>query len=137
MNLRVFNDPKAVAVHAKPAGLTSIAEVDSRDTIVVPAQEDGFEREFLGEKCWYAIRIAGGMLPKIKYIAAYQSAPVSAITYYASVDRIEPYGDGRKYCVMFSKSPSRFAPNPSADATAGSIRDRAIPALKTLIGGEQ
>ena len=31
-----------------------------------------------------------GMLPRIKYIAGYQTNPVSAITRYARVDRIEP-----------------------------------------------
>ncbi|MBV8868399.1 MAG: GIY-YIG nuclease family protein, partial [Acetobacteraceae bacterium] len=43
------------------------------DTVIVPAQQDGFEKASLGENCWYAIRIAGGMLPRIKYIAADQS----------------------------------------------------------------
>jgi hypothetical protein len=46
----------------------------------VPAQQDGFDEVFLGENCWHAIRMGGGMLSKIKYIAAYQSNPVSAIT---------------------------------------------------------
>ena len=55
------------------------------DTVVVPAQQEGFESTFLGQNCWYAIRIAGGMLDKIKYIAAYQTNPVSAITHYAPV----------------------------------------------------
>ena len=41
------------------------------DTIIVPAQKEGFERVFLRENCWYAIRISGGMLEKIKWIAAY------------------------------------------------------------------
>jgi hypothetical protein len=35
------------------------------DTVIVPAQKDGFEKTFLGENCWYAVRIAGGMLNKI------------------------------------------------------------------------
>lgn len=38
-------------------------------------------------------RISGGMLNKIKYIAAYQTQHVSAIMQSASVDRIESYGD--------------------------------------------
>ena len=59
------------------------------DTVVVPAQQEGFESTFLGQNCWYAIRIAGGMLDKIKYIAAYQTNPVSAITHYAPVRLVE------------------------------------------------
>jgi hypothetical protein len=59
---------------------------------VVPAQKDGFEKVFLGENSWYSVRISGGMLQKIKWIAAYQTQPVSAVTHYAPVARIEPYG---------------------------------------------
>jgi len=71
------------------------------DTIIVPAQEDGFKRVFIGENCWYAIRIGGGKLNEIKYIAAYQTAPISAVTHYAEVESIEPYGDGGKYKLNF------------------------------------
>ena len=74
----------------------------NENTIVVPANEEGFKKVFLGEHCWYAIRIAGGRLEQIKYIAAYQTAPVSAITYIAEVASIEPYGDGKKYKLNFA-----------------------------------
>ena len=40
------------------------------DTIVVPANENGFEETFIGENCWYSIRISASMLENIKYIAA-------------------------------------------------------------------
>ena len=33
----------------------------------------------IAANCWYAVRIAGGMLDKIKYIAVYQTNPVSLI----------------------------------------------------------
>ena len=56
-------------------------DVDELDTIVVPAREEGFNRVFLGENSWYEIKISSSMLSKIKYIAAYQTAPISAITY--------------------------------------------------------
>ena len=74
----------------------------------MPAQKEGFERVFLGENCWYAIRISGGMLEKIKFIAAYQTQPVSAITHYAPVDRIEPYGENGKYKLIFSEKANRL-----------------------------
>jgi hypothetical protein len=41
------------------------------------------------------------MLDTIKYIAGYQTAPISAITHYAHVERIESYGDNNKYKVIF------------------------------------
>ncbi|WP_407314264.1 hypothetical protein [Desulfosporosinus sp. SB140] len=76
-------------------------DLDDLDTIVVPAKEDGFKEVFLGEKCWYQIRISAAMLSKIKYIAAYQVAPVSAITHVAEVERIEKYKGTDKYILYF------------------------------------
>ncbi|KJV07158.1 excinuclease ABC subunit C, partial [Elstera litoralis] len=89
------------------------------DTIIVPAQKEGFDRVFLGEQCWYAIRISGGMLDKIKYIAGYQTQPISAITHYAPVSRIEPYGEEGKYKVVFSERAKLIGPIPFADAPQG------------------
>lgn len=77
-----------------------VAEVD---TIVVPAQAEGFERTFLGQNRWHAVRIHGTMRPQIKYIAAYQVRPISAITHIASVSSIEPWGDTGKFVVNFSQ----------------------------------
>lgn len=84
--------------------LTDVAEnedVDELDTIVVPAREDGFEEEFLKNSRWFAIRISGAMIDKIKYIAAYQVAPVSGITCIAEIDRIEKYNETNKYILYF------------------------------------
>jgi len=74
---------------------------DDLNTIVVPAQEEGFQEEFINNQCWYAIRISASMLDKLKYIAAYQVAPLSAITYYAEIASIEKYADTNKYIVKF------------------------------------
>ena len=86
-------------------------ETRKKDTIIVPAREDGFRDVFIGENSWYAIRIAGGRIDDIKYIAAYQVAPVSAITHYAEVDKIESYGESGKYKV-FSKLRSNSCRSP-------------------------
>jgi hypothetical protein len=71
------------------------------DTIVVPARKDGFEEVFIGENSWHAIRIHPSMIPKIKHIAAYQVAPVSAITHVAKVKSIEQWKDSNKYILRF------------------------------------
>ncbi|HTB21724.1 MAG TPA: GIY-YIG nuclease family protein [bacterium] len=102
-------------LHSNP-GITNF------DTIIVPAQKEGFERVFLGEDCWHAIRISGGMLDKIRFIAAYQSQPVSAVTHFAKVDRIEPYGEGGKYKVIFSEKAEAIGPIPYADAPMGAMQ---------------
>ena len=80
------------------------------DTVVVPAREEGFQRVFLGEDRWYAIRLHGTMRPQIKYIAAYQVAPVSAITHIAPVKSIEPWEDSGKYVVNFSEPARSIGP---------------------------
>jgi hypothetical protein len=71
------------------------------DTIVVPAKKDGFERVFLGENCWYAIRINAREIPKLKYIAAYRVAPISAVTHIAEIADVVPFQDSGKYLVKF------------------------------------
>lgn len=71
------------------------------DTILVAAEETGFQDEFLGNNCWYAVAIGINMLDKIKYIAVYQKNPVKAVTYYAEVANIDLYGDTGKYIIYF------------------------------------
>ncbi len=80
------------------------------DTIVVPAQEDGFKKEFLGENRYYAIKISSSMIPQIKYIAVYRVAPTSAITHLAPVASIELWQDTSKYVVNFSEPAHEIRP---------------------------
>lgn len=121
--LRAFEFPKAVAApHASDPAQYGKVLLPKSDTIIVPAQRDGFNKVFLGEDCWYAIRIAGGMLDKIKYIAGYQSQPTSAITHYAPVSRIEPYGESGKYKVIFSEKAKPIGPISFADAPMGAMQ---------------
>jgi hypothetical protein len=83
---------------------------DLIDTIVVPAQEDGVQETFFGEKRWYQIQINATMISQIKYLAIYQVAPISAITYFAEVDSIEPWQNGSKYVVNFKSEPQKIGP---------------------------
>ena len=80
------------------------------DTIIVPAHEDGFKEVFLGEDRWYAIRIGAAMKERIKYIAAYQVAPISAVTHIAEVQDIRPYKDSGKYIVIFKGAAKEINP---------------------------
>jgi hypothetical protein len=93
VEIRVFDESKKIKVTAQSPNTTK----NVQDTIIVPAQEEGFKKVFLGENCWYAVRIGGGKLKDIKYIVAYQTAPISEVTHFAEVESIEPYGDGGKY----------------------------------------
>jgi hypothetical protein len=124
VGLRALEIPKPVATPKVTTENAPVAapSTQQNDTIIVPAKHEGFEKVFLGEDCWYAIRISGGMLPKIKYIAAYQSQPISAITHYAPVDHIEPYGESGKYKVVFSEPAKRIEPILYGDAPSGTMQ---------------
>ncbi len=93
-------------------GIPGLAPIDPTevDTIVVPAREDGFQETFLAENRWYQIRIHSSMLPKIKFIAAYRAAPVSAITHVAPVASIEQWKDTSKYVVNFTQPATEIEP---------------------------
>ncbi len=141
LGVRVFEKPEPVAIPGTSGGLpptTAISDsVDTLDTIIVPAQNPGFKETFLGENAWYAIRIGGGMLSRIKYIAAYQSTPISAITHYAPVKQIEPYGDEGKYRVVFTEPAKPIGPIPFADATTGSMQGPRYTSYKKLLSAKK
>lgn len=83
-------------------------DISDIDTIVIPAREDGFKEQFIGNNCWYAIRLNSSMIPKIKYIAAYQVAPISAITHIANVKLIEQWKDTNKYILYFTEAAEKI-----------------------------
>lgn len=93
-----------VTVDTKSTGTAEI------DTVVVPAKPDGHKETFLGEDRWHAVRIHGTMRPQIKYIATYQIAPISAITYIAPVKSIEPWKDSNKVVLNFSEHAQEIGP---------------------------
>ena len=81
---------------------------------------------------------------KIKFIAAYKTQPVSAITHYAPVSRIEPYGEGGKYKVVFSEKAREIGPIPYGDAPSGAMQGprytsfaklQRASKLRDLVGG--
>ncbi|MDE2845209.1 MAG: GIY-YIG nuclease family protein [Gemmatimonadota bacterium] len=121
VGLRVFDAPRVVAIPTTSPNL--INKQKSRlNTVVVPAQQEGFESVFLGQDCWYAIRISGGMIDKIEYIAAYQTNPISAVTHYAPVSYIEPYGDSGKYKLVFSEKATAINHIKFGDAPKGTMQ---------------
>lgn len=75
--------------------------LDDYDLAIFPAHNDGFNETFLEENCWHAVRIKNDRIPRIKYVAIYRSAPVSAITHYAEVKEITQYKDTNKKIIYF------------------------------------
>lgn len=122
LGVKAFEPPKVVAAPRERIGGGASKPYDL-NTLVVPAKEGGFNRVFLGDNCWHAVRIAAGKLDQIKYVAAYQSAPISAITHYAPVDTIESFGDSGKYKLIFSEPATELEePIPMGDAPSGAMQ---------------
>ena len=78
-------------------------------------------------------RIAGGKLHRIKYIAAYQTRPVSAVTHYAPIASIEPYGEEGKYQLIFAGPAQTITPIPFADAPQGFMQGPRYTTLSKLL----
>lgn len=126
VGLRAFEPPRAVSTPI------NLPKHSAKDTVIVPAQEDGFQEAFINQNAWWAIRIAGGMLDNIKYIAAYRVSPVSAITHYAAVQRIEPYGEEGKYKLIFTE-PAKELEHPIAlDLTRGGLQSPRYTSFEKL-----
>jgi hypothetical protein len=104
-----FNPFNADIQEATESVRTNI-KAEDLDTVVVAAKEEGFENEFLANNRWYQIRISASMLDRIKYIAVYQVAPVSAITHYAEVASIEKWKDTNKYVLNFKSAAQPIGP---------------------------
>ncbi|PLS83932.1 MAG: hypothetical protein CYG60_20600 [Actinobacteria bacterium] len=101
----VASNPSTVGPDPTPGKTVDTSDID---TVVVPAQEEGFNEVFLGENRWRAVRLHSSMIPKIKHVAAYQVAPVSAISYVAPVESIEPWQDSGKYVLNFSEPATKL-----------------------------
>ena len=128
VNLHVFEPPKVVS-EVRKIGETAN---DRLDTVVVPAKPSSVKETFLGENCWYPVRIAGGKLDSIKFIAAYESAPTSAITHYAEVSHIERYGEDGKYKIYFADKAMAIGPIPYGNAPTGAMAGKTYTTIAQL-----
>ena len=135
VEIRVFEKGKKIEVASQPENV--IKKKGVLDTIIVPAQEDGFRDVFIGENCWWAIRIGGGKLKQIKYIAAYQTAPISAVTHYAEVESIEPYGDGGKYKLNFIAPAKPIGPIKFGRAKQGILQSPRYTSYEKLLSAKE
>jgi len=80
------------------------------DTIVCPAQEEGFNEVFLKENRWFAVRIRHTMIPKLKYLAMYEKNPISAIRYIGRIKEIIPYKNTGKFEIVLDGKPQKITP---------------------------
>jgi len=135
VEIKVFEKAKKIEVASQTE--KTFTKKDSQNTIIVPAQEDGFNEVFLGKDCWYVIRISGGKLNKIKYIAAYQTAPISAVTHFAEVESIEPYGDGGKYKLNFVSPAKPIGPIKFKGGKQGTLQGPRYTTYEKLLSAKE
>lgn len=105
---------KTVDLIAKAFSKVNRSKNFSRNSIIEMALknfcEEEFNRVFIGENTWYAVRISRAKLEKIKYVALYEGAPVSGITHYGIVESIVPYpGNPRKWQIYLKDKPLKLA----------------------------
>ena len=117
LGINAFTPPKQddTSDQVQPVG----SENDTFDTIVVPAREEGFKQYFLNahEPCWFAVRINEKHIAKLKFIAAYQVAPVAAITHIAEIEDIVPYNDTGKRMIKFKGKATAIVPIPRPESS--------------------
>ena len=89
------------------------------DTIVCPAKEEGFKEIFLAQSRWYPIRLSSKMIPKLKYIAIYETTPVSSIRWIGEVEKIEKckkdYYEGTGKYEIIIKNKQKIKPIPLSE----------------------
>ena len=114
---RIVNSQKremADLTHREPPRVSKDRAVRRKrgeyDTIVCPAHQDGFEKEFLGKNRWYAVRISKNVIPRLKYIALYVTSPISQITHYGRIYSIKPWHNTKKYIVKLRGKAKRIGP---------------------------
>jgi hypothetical protein len=139
IGLSVFDQGRTARPNTQAVQQTQASILNQSDlVVVVPAQLEGFNQVFIGENCWYEIRVAQDKLDKIKYIAAYQTFPESAVTYYAPVQSIVPYGNDGKFKLIFSAPAMPLqAKIPLENATKGMMQAPRYTTLGKLLSAQK
>ena len=107
------------------------------DTIVVPAQEDGFEKVFLGKSAGRQSASQAGCFLKSSSSPRIRTQPESKVTHYLPVASIEPYGEEGKYKLIFAEPAKPIGPIPFADAPQGSMQGPRYTSLAKLQKGQE
>lgn len=118
--------------------VNDVSKVIDFDTVIFPGHNDGFEETFIGEHCWYPVRIHDEKISKLKYVAVYRAAPISAITHYAKIDSFERYEDTKKRIIYFEGNAIELPkPVKLGESEAASMRSPRYTTLEKLLSSNE
>lgn len=106
---------------------------DAMDTLVVPARPKGFHEVFVGERRWPNVKIDKKRMSEVKFVAVYQTVPVSAITHYAEIDHFEPLQKAGRFDILLKGEPIEISRVPFTDADAWAVQSPRYTSLKLIL----
>lgn len=118
----VYGSIMPTPVAELPVVEEKIQQAATVDTIVVPANAQRAVTTFLSQGYWSAVRIHETMIPLLKYIAFYQTLPVSAVTHIAPIASIEPLMDTEKSIINFAGQAEEIRHIPLVKGKKGRIK---------------
>jgi len=96
-----------------------INEAYPYDTIVCAAFPDGFRHAYIENSAWWSVRLSKDARENLKFLAIYEKAPISHISHYAEIDRIESYKDTGKYKIFLKNKRTLKEPINLGEAKKG------------------
>ena len=103
------------------------------DTLVVPAHPKGFREVFLEKRKWQNVKIDKRRMFSLKFIAVYQTAPVSAITHYAEIERLEPTQRVGRFDALLRGEPIEISPVRYTNADICAVQGPRYTRLELLL----
>lgn len=107
------------------------------DTIVIPAHPKGFNDVFIAEYRWPNLKIDKKKHQQVRYIAVYQTKPISAITHYAEIESFEPLERHGRYDVLLRGKPVCVGPIPFTHADTCAIQGPRYTSLSLILKAER
>ncbi len=106
------------------------------DTIVVPAHPSGFNEVYIGQRRWPNLKVDSRRLSSLKFVAVYQTKPISAITHYAKIERFERLDRVGRYVVFFSGQPTEIEPVKFTGADICAVQGPRYTTIKLVLNAK-